>query len=123
MLRIRTLFTLLLTAAVLAACASTPGGGSSRTAKGPITAEEIATANVPSAYEAVNRLRNVWLRDRATGEAPLVYLDSRRQMNGIGALRDIRAHEIAEIQFVPGSEAVSRWGLEAKAGAIVVLLK
>ena len=122
MLRIPALFAVLFASATLA-CASTQGGGSARSAKGPITAEEISTANVPSAYEAVNRLRNVWLRDRATGEAPLVYLDSRRQMNGIGALRDIRAHEIAEIQFVPSNEAVSRWGLEAKAGAIVVLLR
>jgi hypothetical protein len=122
MLRLRSLLAIVFVLA-LSACASAGGGGAGGAGKGPITAEEIATANVPTAYEAVNRLRNAWFRDRVTGEAPLVYLDSRRQLNGVSSLRDVRAHEIAEIQFVPGNEAVNRWGLEAKSGAIVVLLR
>ena len=124
MLRIRSLLAAAFTFVTIA-CASAPGAGAGGggAGKGPITAEEVVTANVPNAYEAVSRLRLSWLRDRATGATPLVYLGTQRQVEGVGALRSIRAGEIGEIQFVARDAAVARWGLEAQGGAIVVVPK
>lgn len=125
MSRFRFLLSALL-ASVLLACASAPGGGSASTS-GPITAEEIASANVPNAYEAVSRLRNAWFRDRSGGgavtPAPLVFVGETRQINGVSDLRNFRAQEIAEIRFVRGAEAVNRWGMDGRGGAIFVVLR
>ena len=123
--RLRLLASSLL-ASVLLACASAPGAGSTN-ATGPITAEEIAAANVPNAYEAVSRLRNAWFRDRSGGgsetRAPLVFVGETRQINGVDDLRNFRAQEIAEIRFVRGADAVSRWGMDGRGGAIFVVLR
>ena len=122
MSRFRSLLAMLLMTGALA-CASTPGAGAGGARTEPITAEELAAANVPNAYEAVSRLRQTWFRDRATGAPPVVYLANQRQQGGVGALRGISAREIAEIQYIPNREAVARWGLEAQGGAIIVVLK
>ena len=124
MTRLR-LFLSALVASVLLACASAPGAGTTNVA-GPITAEEIATANVPNAYEAVSRLRNAWFRDRSgggAGQAPLVFFGETRQINGVADLRNIRAQEITEIRFIRGADAVGRWGMEGRGGAIMVTLR
>ena len=113
-------------ASVLLACASASGAGTTNAA-GPITAEEIASANVPNAYEAVSRLRNAWFRDRSGGgavtPAPLVFLGETRQINGLADLRNIRAQEITEIRFIRGADAVGRGGMEGRGGAIVVTVR
>lgn len=107
------------------ACATASGGGSGSddSAKNVLTAEQIEAARVPTAYDAVDRLRRVWFRDRATGAAVSVYMDNQRLQNGAEALRDIRAEEVAELQYLNGTDAVLRWGADARGGAIIVVRK
>jgi len=93
-----------------------------RDVRNRLTAEEIAASGVPTAYDAVDRLRRQWKRDMsAPGDAAVsVYLDNRR-IGGLDALRNIGAAEVRELQYVSGREAEQRWGPEARGGAIIVL--
>src|SRR5438105_1124679 len=106
-------FLLALSAALLAACASTQGGSTttaSASADAPvfpksspnrITAEEVMRANVPTAYEAVDRLHRQWFRS-LQGEAsgsPAVYVNNQKQDEGLEALKQIPSAEISSIDY------------------------
>jgi hypothetical protein len=102
----------------LAACASTPKGADSTS--NTLTAAEITKANVPTAYEAVDRLRRRWFRD-LTGEGEVqVYLNNQKLDGGKDALRQIPAQDVASLEYLKGTDAVMRFGQDAKGGAIIV---
>jgi hypothetical protein len=85
-----------------------------------ITSDEIAAAKRPNAYELVDRLRPRWLRkDMLTGGDVVVYQDEQNLGNS-DKLRDIPSVDIAELQYLPNSEAIKRWGSEIKGSVIVV---
>ena len=92
-----------------------------------ITREDIETANVLNAYDAISRLRPQFLNSHGsttlTGKDtgyPKVYLN--HQFYGdLNSLRNIDVHGISEIHFYGGSEASTRFGLGNVSGAIEVI--
>ncbi len=113
-------------AVLLIACAtggmSTTGSASSAS-NSRLTSEEIVAANLPTAYDLVERLRRPWLRrDAATGQDVTVYMDNQK-LGGVEKLRDIPSVDVAEMEYMPSDKAIMRWGQDAKGGAIVVTRK
>ena len=143
---------LLLAAATLlalggAGCASAGGGGGSGGPKGGpnlITADEIATTSVQTAYEAIQKLRPAMLRQRqvasangqggvgegmpsakgsgVTSGAVVVYMDNTR-LGDVEQLRGISASSIASVRYFSASEAQTKWGSGHPGGAIEVVTK
>ena len=86
-----------------------------------LTLAEIEEANLPTAYELVDRRRRPWLRrDAMTGGDVVVYMDEQKQ-GGPEKLRDIPAVDVAELLYLPNDQAVRRWGADIKGSVIVVV--
>jgi hypothetical protein len=85
-----------------------------------LTLDEITSANLPTAYDLVERLRRPWLRrDAVTGADVVVYMDE-RNIGGAEALRDVPSGDVAELQYLPNADALKRWGGDVKGSIIVV---
>ena len=119
-------------AAIMGACASGSGGSSSssapRTDAYVITAAEIANVGATDAYEAVEKLRPNFLRERgqtslsdpaSTDVTPNVYLNDTK-MGDISALRDIPTDNIVTIKYWNDKEAQARFGVGNVSGVIQV---
>jgi len=104
------------------ACASAPKG-SSNSASTVITADQIATANVPTAYDAVDRLHRSWWRDLANPGEVVVYMNNQKLEGGKEALRQIPASDVEQLEYLKSADAVMRFGQDAKSGAIIVTRK
>ncbi len=94
-----------------------------------ISAEELATTAELDAYDAVRRLRPMWLRTRGqvtlTGQGRAgirVYVNGSRR-GELQALRAIRATAIESITFLSSAEATTRFGVDHSDGAIMVVLR
>jgi hypothetical protein len=86
-----------------------------------LTKEQITAANLPTAYDLVERLRRPWLRrDAMTGEDVVVYMEE-RNIGGATALRDIPSVDVAELDYLPNADAVKRWGADIKGSVILVV--
>jgi hypothetical protein len=113
-------------AVLLVACATggtSATGSASSASNSRLTSEEIVAANLPTAYDLVERLRRPWLRrDAATGQDVTVYMDNQK-LGGVETLREIPAVDVAEMEYVPSDKAIMCWGQDAKGGAIVVTRK
>jgi hypothetical protein len=112
----------------LAACASASQAGSAGTSNqsaNRITADEIATANVATAYDAIYSLHRTWFRDMSAGASGevFVYVDSRAIDEGKEGLRQIPAGAVATIDYLKSADAVLRFGPRARGGAIIVVRK
>lgn len=103
------------------ACASTGNTGSTGISGNPrITAEEVAAANLPTAYDVVERLRRAWLRrDALTGGEVSVYMEE-RSLGGAEKLREIPAVEVRTLELVPNEQATLRWGSSVKGSVILI---
>jgi len=117
-----------ITVAALLGCASAGSSGAPRN-RSVITEEELATAHVTSAFDAVERLRPLWLRSH--GEMSIntpgtayanVYVDGQRY-GDLNTLRNLLANQIAEIRYYNGPEGASRFGLQNTSGVIEVKMK
>lgn len=124
------LATLLL--AATAGCAGRPPAGGTVTSRDVLTIEQIAAVRATNAYEAVERLRSRWLRERGSTQVPpssdgaqflenkvQVYLDDQR----LGDVQNLRRIEIAAVQYIryfSPTEAAARWGFNHGGGAIYV---
>ncbi len=96
-----------------------------------ITAEEIAEKpEITNGYEAVQRLRPVFLRvvrskrnegvpGAVEGASAILYIDELRQPD-LQDLRNIRAEEIWEIRYLQPSKAKVLYGADHEQGAIMV---
>jgi len=118
---------------VLSACATSGGTASATAAAAPgdartnaprITAQEIAEANLPTAYDVVDRLRRPWLRRSGAGGEVVVYMDE-RNIGGAAELRNIPATTVAELQYVTHEDAVRRWGggMGGIRGGVIVVIR
>lgn len=119
---LRSIFMLLLSSTLLVGCASAGAGSASATTSdaAALTQAEIAAADVPTAYDLVDRLRRPWLRrDAASGAEVTVYMDN-RFIGGVQALRDIPAAEVGAMTLVRRDDAVRRWGSEVRGNVIVI---
>ncbi len=114
---------------LLIGCASAGGGSSSGASasaaksssdQSRLTSEEITAANLPTAYDLVDRLRRPWLRrDASTGKDVVVYMDQ-QNIGGASKLRDIPSVDVAQLEYLPYDEAVRRWGSQVEGSVIVV---
>ena len=128
---------------LLTACATggvTPGSAGfqadarelrrSRGMRDPITAADIAAINASSAYDAVVKLRAIFLQTRGVNSVmlpvrstrPVVFVDG-MEMGTIFELRSIPARDVAEIRFLNSGEATIRYGDGFMAGIIHVTTK
>ena len=118
---------LLATAAVLA-CAS------AASSKAPVnrnilTWEEIGVAHVTNAYDAVERLRPLWLRGHGPTsintpgtQFATIYVDGQRY-GELSTLRSLNPDLISEIRYFSGAEGSTRYGLSNVGGVIEVKMK
>ena len=122
---------------LLAACAPSPSRSSegapapavsssaTRRASNELSRAEIETANVATAYDAVQRLRPQYLRSRGKSsinrpaQFAAVFLDG-TPVGGLDALRRISAAAVGSIRYLSGSEATQRFGTGYEGGAILV---
>jgi hypothetical protein len=120
----------LIALAAVSGCASAGSGSSgSHRDSNLITAEDIAGIPATNAYEAVERLRPLFLRSRGktsintpNTQYPTVYVDGVRY-GDIYSLRNILAPHVHDIRFYNGAEAGARFGLQNTAGVIEVKMK
>ena len=108
---------------VVAACAS--GGQSSGPRSGNrnvITAEELQQVDVSNAYQAIQRLRPMWLRSRSGGGDPAVFIDNVRA-GDLNMLETLYLTNIQELRYVSPSDATTRWGTGYPTGAIEVITR
>ncbi len=116
----------------LAACATGSHGSAADPAPAPaatssdqsqLTSGEITAANLPTAYDLVDRLRRPWLRrDATTGGDVVVYQDD-RNIGTAEKLRDIPAATVSAMRYLANANAVRRYGNDVKGGVIVVVVR
>src|SRR5215208_484137 len=101
-------------------CASTAATTSTGTRRDAnvITQQEIQAISASTAYDVISRLRPNFLRSRgrstvntAANDYAVVFLDSQR-FGGLSSLRTITSDQIREIRFIPGTAAVTKYGME-----------
>ena len=115
-------------AAVLA-CASGSGGSGSHRDSSVITEQELSSIPVTNAYDAIERLRPLFLRSRGKTsintpgtQYATVYVDGVRY-GDLNSLRNILASHVVDIRYYNGPEAGSRFGLQNTAGVIEIRMK
>lgn len=86
-----------------------------------ITAEEIAAANVYNAYDAVTKLRPLFLQQRGSSP-PVVYVDNVRY-GAPATLRDIPTTNVQRIEYIGANDATTRFGTGHSGGVIMVSMK
>ena len=108
---------------LLPACAAgrAPAAGSSF---GEITTTEIQATIASNAYEVIQKLRPIWLRQRGavTFNRPTpraVYVDNMR-LGGLETLRQISPASIGRISFLDSQDATQRFGTGHVNGAILI---
>jgi len=127
-MRIRYLYLIAL-AAVIGCASAGSGSSSSRREPNLITADDIAGIPVTNAYEAIERLRPLFLRSRGktsintpNTQYATVYVDGVRY-GDLNSLRNILAPHVLDIRFYNGAESGARFGLQNTAGVIEVRMK
>ncbi|CAN5716207.1 hypothetical protein BH23GEM6_BH23GEM6_24590 [soil metagenome] len=121
---IRSLLNALVLVALLSVGACAPavenGDGGPRASQDVITTEEIRASSDSNAHQLIERLRPNWFRMRASVDAPVVvYVDGSRR-GGREQLQSISTSTMARAQFLSGSAATTRFGLDHGSGAILI---
>ena len=116
---------------IVSACAgrTQTSHGERSSSRNRITAAEFEDANAIDAFGVVRQLRPQWLRARGVTsfresrvELPVVYVDNMR-FGDLAVLQDIPIGEIAEIHYISGPDATTRWGTGVSGGVIEVIRK
>ena len=106
----------------LAGCASGGGGGADGAPRGStnrIIESELAPLQQLDCYQAIQRLRPNWLRQRGS-QPPQIMVDGSRQSGGLDVLRAYRAADVQEMRYVSGTDATTRYGTGFDGGAILI---
>jgi hypothetical protein len=110
-------------------CASAASSSEARRDPSLITAADIATIPVTNAYDAIERLRPLFLRSRGktsintpNTQFATVYVDGVRY-GDLNSLRNILATHVLDIRYYNGAEAGARFGLQNTAGVIELRMK
>ncbi|MGH7476389.1 MAG: hypothetical protein ACRELD_08870 [Longimicrobiales bacterium] len=113
----------------LAACASSGRGGSDSAASSGadvLSESQLADIDNLNAFEALQRLRPMWLRQRGVDsfgggrpEGIRVYVDGVLE-GGVATLRAISVRNVSEIRFLDSRQATLRFGTDHGDGAILV---
>jgi hypothetical protein len=119
---------LIAVAAILgcASASSTPGAAGPRRAN-LLTAEEIRAANadVTNVYDAISRLRPIWLSSRGptsfgtegSGYAT-VFVDG-QPYGELLSLRNIPAYHVADIRYYDSAEAGGTFGIKGGSSGVI----
>lgn len=118
-----TLISCLVLASAGCAHVAKPGAGRNPNV---ITAEEIETVRAANAYELISKLRANFLRSRGQNSVllkqpkePTVFLDT-VEFGPIASLRTIPVSNIAEIRFIEGWDATTKYGTNHVSGVIQI---
>jgi hypothetical protein len=85
-----------------------------------LTPAEIQAADLPTAYDLVDRLRRPWLRkDAVTGGDVVVYRDE-QNIGDAEKLRDIPSIDVGGMEYLNNGQATGRWGSDIKGSVIVI---
>jgi hypothetical protein len=118
-------------AAAAFACASGGAGGTSGGARrdsNVITADEIAASHETNAFDAISRLRPLFLRShgRSTLSAgtnasdyATVFLDG-QSYGDLSTLKNLVTPQIRQIRFYNGPDAVTKFGMQYGSGVIAI---
>ncbi len=123
------LFVLLLAVPVLmtsCAAGTQSAGERPRSSQYVLTSEDLASTNELTAYDAIQRLRPLWLRPRAPsarGPAPIVVFVDNVRIGGVDYLSNLSLNDVEEIRFINPSDATTRWGTGVAGGVIEVTTK
>jgi len=90
-------------------------------ARDVVTRAELATVDGLTAYDAIMRLRPLYPHGRG-GYYPKIYVDG-VDYGEMVSLRDLRAGDIAEIQYLNAATATTRFGTGHTGGAILVFTR
>jgi len=108
----------------IASCASTKR--MDETDRNVITTAEIQSANASTAYDVIVKIHANFLHSRGQNsillkqpKEPTVYLDN-VEYGTIASLRNIPASNVAEIRFIEGWDAMTKYGSDHVAGVIQV---
>ena len=116
--------------AALTACASAgSSNGAVHRDSNLITQDEIAASMESNAYDAVSRLRPLFLRTRGRtsinnqgDEHATVFVDGQRY-GDLNSLKNIVANQVRAIRYYSGPEAVTKFGMDYGSGAIEVITR
>ncbi len=111
--------------AVLAGACATSGTGdgtSSRGSRGDITAEDLTAETFQNCFQAVQRLRPIWLQRRGGQPLPSVFQDG-VQLGDVTRLRDVPVQGVARIRFISSADATTRFGTGFSGGVIEILTR
>lgn len=111
---------------VLMGCASGDGSGATRGGRDVLTAEELATVNETNLYDAIKKLRPMFLVSRGAtslrvggSTLPRVYLDG-SPYGDAETLRSMPIIGIHEVRFMDARDATTMYGTGHPAGIIMV---
>ena len=123
------LFSVVVAAAAFACASGGASGSSSGVAKRDsnlITADEIAASHETNAYEAISRLRPLYLKTRGRGTLSVegsdyatVFLDN-QAYGDLNTLKTINSEQIKQIRWYSGPDAVQKFGMQYGSGVIAV---
>jgi hypothetical protein len=113
---------------VVAACSTPGGGGGPRVDQSLLTAQQLEDLGPGiSVYEAIERLRPTWLRDRGTSSpSPAYENDTQAKLHidqtpyPLDNLRSMRTTDIETIRFISATDATTRYGTGYVNGLIEV---
>lgn len=118
----------ILSLTLLAACASSAAPTGPRRQRDRISAEEIASVQVGTAYEVIEALRPEFLRARGSAsmsgaqEFAVVYIDGVRA-GAPDELRRVPREVIGEIRYLSANDATTQYGTGHGGGAVLVVTK
>jgi hypothetical protein len=119
----RSFHVLALAGAIACASAGAGGTGTGRSSN-VITAQEIADIHESNAYDVITRLRPSFLRTRGrssinsgTDDYATVFMDG-QQYGDLASLKNIPSAQIHEIRYYGAADAMTKFGMQASAGAI-----
>jgi hypothetical protein len=123
-------FVVVLTSALLAGCFSARGPGSAEEERAAdrISLEELESQPAGNVYDAVQRLRPIWLRNRGpfSTTRPQSYAEvfvDERYYGPLESLRQFDLTAVAEVRYLSGRDATTRFGTGYPGGIIQLILK
>jgi len=126
-MRTRLIMVVLLSLVAAACTAGSRGPGEPRRDRNLLTQEEMAPLESFTAWEAVQRLRAMWMRPggirnsaNPAGHYPTVFVDG-APYGPMEVLRTFRVLDLEEIRYVSATDATIRYGGQYQGG--VILLK
>lgn len=127
----RSRFLLMGLLAVLAVGCATSGGGSGepRRDRNLLTAEDMAPMESFTAWDAVQRLRPMWMRPggirnsaNPAGHYPHVFVDG-APYGSMESLRNFRVVNIESMRYVDSTDSTIRYGGQYQGGVILLEMK